>query len=144
MLDTGVLIRALGHRPSDPQGAVCRRLFDSTIKAGHHVLVAAPSVTEIMRWAKHPVDAVIPCIQQVMVVSLDYQAAALAGSALPMAALKALSADLGRSLTCLKFDALIVGCALRAKADTLVTLDQAMRRKFTQVVPMATPDELLS
>ena len=120
MIDTGVLIRALGDRPDDPDSAVCRELFESILETGKRILVAAPSIAEFLRGrgGSEP-----PAFEGVDVISFDYAAASLTGSKFPPSILKSVPGGTG---TALKYDALILGCALRARANCLVTLDARM------------------
>jgi predicted nucleic acid-binding protein len=49
LLDTSVLIRALGDRPGDPEAPACQELVEALSDRGASILIAAPSVAEITR-----------------------------------------------------------------------------------------------
>jgi predicted nucleic acid-binding protein len=57
------------------------------------------------------------------VVSFDFKAAEILGSRMPVATLKEVRAQSSSSLTHLKYDALIVACAVRHGAECIIAID---------------------
>lgn len=129
LIDTTVLIRALGERPNDPDTPDCRDFFDAMLAGGRTLLVEAPSISEMLRGQPKPA---LPNTTGILVVAFDDEAAITLGLQFPAATLKSLAASTGLSGTYLKYDALIAACALRHRAEHLVTVD---RRLHPQVPP---------
>lgn len=140
LLDTTVLIRALGDRPNDPQAPLCRELFETMIANKLDVLIAAPTLAEIYRGGgsgKPP-----PQLAQFCIVSFDDEAARILGTRFPQLSLVNFQKSTGDPLSYYKYDALIVACAVRHRADVLVSLDSQMRTLATSVQLRAVaPDE---
>jgi predicted nucleic acid-binding protein len=142
MLDTGVLLRALGHRPTDAKSAVCRDLLTEAVARGRRILVAAPSLAEITRGrpetgaTPHPV----PRSRNLVVVAFDQRAAEVAGAKLPIDVLREFANQDGVPLTYLKYDALIVASAVRWGAACLVTVDAKMKARYGHLIDVRTPE----
>lgn len=128
MLDTGVLIRALEPRHTDPKAPVCKALLEAALRSSRRILVAAPSITEIERVPPDLAERTpLPRTRNVVVVALDDRAALEAARVMTRDDLK--DVVVGERLVA-KFDALIVGCALRWAAGVLVTLDGELARRY--------------
>lgn len=143
LFDTGVLLRALRHKPGDPRSPLCQALLDAVLKARTtKLLIAAPSITEITRGTSDPgaEPREVPRERHVVVVPFDQTAAVLLGHELPYHMLQTLNVE-GYSASFLKYDALIVGCALRWKADAIVSLDTKMATRFGHLVPILMPTD---
>jgi predicted nucleic acid-binding protein len=123
LIDTGVAFRAFGGFPKEAKSAACVEFLDAMVKQGHEILIAAPTITEIIRGAGKP----IPRILGIEVVAFDDLAAVVIGSRLPQGDLAQLS-EPNISLTHLKYDALILGCAVRHKGDCVVALDNGLHK----------------
>lgn len=136
LLDTGVLIRALGEHPTDPRSADCRDFLDAMVAAGNDVLVGAPSLAEMIRAMAVPK---VPSTNNIVVVPFDDQAAIVLGTTFPMVALKQLALKTGATLTYLKYDALIAACAIRHRADFLVSLDGRLSTQIPSSLKVAPP-----
>jgi predicted nucleic acid-binding protein len=119
-LDTGVVLRALGEFPDDPDSVTCQRLFEVMIEAERELLIAAPTLAEVMR---KDGKKSIPKTPGVEVVPFDFKAAEILGSRMPIATLKEVRAHSTSSLTHLKYDALIVACAVRHGAECIIAID---------------------
>jgi len=119
LIDSGVLTRALGDLPSDSDTPACRDFWQAMLAAERDILIAAPSVAEVIRLNG---TRSVPRSPQIEVVAFDQVAAEILGRRFPMAVLKQLK-HAGTTLTHFKYDALIVACAVRHNADCIVALD---------------------
>jgi predicted nucleic acid-binding protein len=118
LVDTGVLIRALGQF-QDEHAQVCRDFFDEMIVHDKRMLVAAPSIAEMLRGQPQP----LPRTKCLVPVAFDSRAAELLGLEIPVDVLRSHSSATGHSRTYLKYDAMIVACAKRWEAECIVALD---------------------
>ncbi len=124
MLDSSVLIPALGSKTRRTDDPLCRPLFEAMVTARRPVLIAAPSAAEFFR--RSPTTA-IPRTATVRVVPFDLQAAEILGTKFPPDVLKTWADATKRPLHYVKYDALIVACAVRHRAAVLVTTDGAQK-----------------
>lgn len=136
LLDTCVLIRALGEHPTDPRSTDCRDFVDAMVAAGNEVLVSAPTLAETIRAMAVPT---VPATNNIVVVPFDDQAAIVLGTNFPISALKQLAQKTGAPLTYLKYDALIAACAIRHRADFLVSIDGRMAAQLPSSLKVAPP-----
>ncbi len=120
LLDTTVALRGFGAYGDDPRGSVCVALVDACLRQGTSLLIAAPTLAEILRGGA---TRAVPRVAGVEVVAFDDVAAELLGRVLPQASLQEFATAEGLKLTYLKYDALIVACALRYRAGCFVCLD---------------------
>lgn len=136
LVDTGVVIRALGERPHDPSAEACEAFWTAMLENSREILIAAPSLAEMIR---HEGKDSFPRRRGVEVVAFDDRAAQELGRRFPERVLQ-----LERDVTKLpkhyiKYDALIVACAVRHKATHVVTLDNPLTslagKAGLQVVP---------
>lgn len=125
LLDTGVVMRALGDRPSDPDSPICRELFEAMLAVGADILIAAPTLAEMLR--KDPTKDP-PRTSNIIVVPFDQGAARALGLAFPHANMVALRDASGLHIGYWKFDAMIAACALRHRADAIIAIDPGMRK----------------
>ncbi|MGZ3459846.1 MAG: type II toxin-antitoxin system VapC family toxin [Archangium sp.] len=123
MLDTNVLGFALGPSTGRVEEAPSRELWAALVAHKRDILIAAPTLGECLRGGHK-----VPLVRNVEVISFDRPAAELLGTGLPMSVLKQLKSQGGPPLTHLKFDALIMACAVRGRADHLVTYDPDMAK----------------
>ena len=119
LIDTGVMFRAMGQF-ADAHTQDCIDFYQAMLMFGNDILIAAPTVAEIMR---HDGTTQIPRTRQIEVVAFDQVAAELLGRSLPMATLKTIQGPANTTLTHLKYDALIATCAARHGADCIVAID---------------------
>jgi predicted nucleic acid-binding protein len=119
LLDTGVFMRAIGERV-DARSALCADLLRRLIERKVRVLVAAPTIAEIIRGNASALPHTTAGIE---VVDFDGKAAVLCGELYPAADVAG-TAD--ETATKLKFDAMIVACAKRHNAGHLISLDDKM------------------
>ncbi|MCA3014815.1 MAG: type II toxin-antitoxin system VapC family toxin [Myxococcaceae bacterium] len=138
LIDTGVFIRALGEHPNDPRSADCKDFVDAMVAQGNDVLVAAPSLAEMIRGLPVPQP---PSTGAIIIVAFDDQAAVVLGMNFPVSALKKLATDTGKSITYLKYDALIGACAVRHKADFLITIDGGFSAQVPKSLKVAAPSD---
>lgn len=118
LVDTGVLIRALGQF-ADGNAQVCRQFFDAMIEHRRRMLVAAPTLGEMLRGNPAP----LPRTRSVVVVAFDSEAAQILGLEMPVRILTARADRDGLPRTYMKYDAMIVACAKRWEAECIVALD---------------------
>jgi len=89
------------------------------IDEGRKLWVAAPTVAEVIR---HKGSAT-PRVRGIAVVAFDDRAAELLGARMPMAKMHEAKTLTGLSLSYLKYDAMIVACAIRIGVPVVVSLD---------------------
>ena len=124
LFDTGVVIRALGERPDDARSPTCEALWNAMLENGRQILIAAPSLAEMIR--QEGKDNSIPRRRGVEVVAFDDRAAIELGRRFPE---RVLLMERERSQLpkhYIKYDAMIVACAIRHRATHLVSLDGAL------------------
>ncbi len=137
LVDTGVLIRALGERPEDPWSADCQDFVKAMVVHQRDILVSAPSIAELLRG--NP-STPLPTTKHVIVVSFDDRAARVLGTTFPQDVLKKVSGTSTGPLSYFKYDALIAACAIRHRADVLVTLDARMKAQLPAGLKVVAPD----
>lgn len=123
MLDTNVLGFIFGPATGRVEEVPSRELWDALVVHKRDILIAAPTLGECLRGGHK-----VPLVRGVEVIAFDRQAAEHLGSGLPMSVLKQIKNAGGVTLTHLKFDALIMACAVRGRADCLVTYDPDMEK----------------
>jgi len=138
LIDTGVFIRALGEHPTDPRSADCKDFVAAMVAQGNDVLVAAPSLAEMIRGLPVPQP---PSTGAIVIVAFDDQAAVVLGTSFPVSALKKIATDTGKSVTFLKYDALIGACAVRHRADFLITIDGGFSAQVPKSLKVAAPGD---
>ncbi len=119
LLDTGIWIRALGQRHDEPADA-CRRLLDAASAGGIPVHMAAPTLAEMGRGAGGLTAAPFD------VVPFTRRAAECCAATMPETLLRDVRRYMGLREHYIKYDALIVGCALARGVHAVVTLDVGM------------------
>lgn len=138
LLDTGVFIRALGEHANDPRSVDCKEFTATMLKAGRDLLVAAPSMAEMIRGMSVPMPPTTPGF---IIVPFDDMAAVVLGMQFPAKVLKEVAGASGMPLTYLKYDALIAACAIRHKAQFLVTLDHRLAAQAPSGLKIAAPGD---
>jgi len=143
LIDTGVLIRALGQRPKDPRSKPCRSFFEAMIHVKGQMLISAVSIAEMIR--KDPSSSsAIPRTKSIMVVAFDARAGQILGERFPMATLVEARGPGGTLLDYFHYDALIVACAIRHGAHSIVSLDGGMAKLGAKVgIKVEEPDAFL-
>jgi predicted nucleic acid-binding protein len=96
MLDSSVLIPALGKKSRTTDDPACAKLFDALIADRRQVLVSTPTVAEILRRA--PISP-LPRTRLVRVVSFDLAAAEVLGQRFPPSVLAKARDDTGSTST---------------------------------------------
>jgi predicted nucleic acid-binding protein len=119
LIDTGVLTRAIGDLAPDADTSACRGFYDAMLDNARLILIAAPSIAEVIR---KDGKRTVPRTSGIEVVAFDQVAAELLGRRFPMAVLKEL-VRAGTTMTYFKYDAMIVACAMRYSAECIVALD---------------------
>lgn len=120
MVDTNVFMRGvLGDRPEEPSSVLCVEFCNAMLDKKLRIFVAAPTLAEVIRHQGKRV----PRTQGIVVVPFDDRAAELLGMTLSMGKLHVSKAASGASLTYLKYDSMIMACALRSGVPVFVTMD---------------------
>jgi len=139
MLDSSVLIPALGKRARSTDDPASAALFDAMLAERHQILVSTPTVAEMLRRA--PVSP-LPRTRLVRVVPFDLAAAEVLGQRFPPSVLTKVRDHTGSTLHYIKYDAMIVACAVRHRADVLITTDAKQRKLASSVgLRCAAPSE---
>lgn len=125
LMDTGVICRALGDRPDEPVSKVCVDLLAAIIGSGKTVLVAAPSIVEMI---DVPDPTPLPAVANIEPVAFDYGAAEVLAQRLPRSILEEIKQETGLSRAYVKYDAQIVACAIRHRAEVVIALDGDVHR----------------
>ena len=120
LVDTGVLIRALGQRPDDNRAPMCVAFWNEMLRQGNLLLIAAPTVTEVMRNIDYP-PLPVPSLPNVIVVAFDHGVAIELAKKFPEQVLRAQNSQ-NLPIDYMRYDALILACALKYDA-VLVTMD---------------------
>lgn len=139
MLDTGVWIRALGQRNDERSGA-CRAFFEAMIGQKNTMLMAAPSLAEILRGDG---ATVLPSTRYVQIVPFDRLAATLLGQEFPQHVLVSAAMANGAKINYMKYDALILACAKRWDSRILVAYDDGYVKlaRHLNSIAVQRPDE---
>jgi hypothetical protein len=93
------------------------------LATGRTILVATPSYAEFMRF--NPTTSP-PKHKSVNIVSFDEAAARLLAQSWPSTAIHSASESEGTPKSILKYDLMILACAIRHKAGLLLSLDEKM------------------
>lgn len=125
LIDTGVLIRALGDHPSDPRSQSCRDFFDAMVANRRQMAVAAPSLAEMLRGN----PSAPPHVAGVRVLPFDYVSAVACGRQFPREVVEQEADKSGESKGYTKFDLQIVACAMAHRVPYLVSLDPHQCRR---------------
>ena len=126
LIDTGVLIRWLDPA-KDSKAPPCLQLVDALLQHRSEVLIAAPSLAEVLRAG----GSAPPRRRGITVVPFDDAAATALGKKLPLSKWEAIKVLSGTSNTRLKYDTMIVACAIRHNADVIATLDDKLAQVAT-------------
>lgn len=144
MFDTGVASRAW-RTPSDgnidDRVKACQSLWEACLEKGLTILIAAPSLAELLRGRPPRVP---PRVGLVEVVPFDSPSAEKLGKVFPIDATRKIAHESGdedsaqaRSHTVVKADAMILACALQWKASCIVSLDPATMGKLAARASLA-------
>lgn len=140
MMDSSVLLPALGKVRSTDDAASAP-LFDALIEHRRSILIAAPTAAEFYRRAP---TTDIPRTEFVVVVPFDGLAAEELGKRFPPEILKKHRKG-GVPLHYIKYDAMIVACAVRHRATVFVSTDKQQRVLASAVgLVVAAPRDYLS
>jgi predicted nucleic acid-binding protein len=123
LLDTMVVSYALGDNPHRGEAPICRALWSEMLRRGKTILIAAPTVAELMR-AEHPRP--IPRHRLVEVVDFDRRSAEELGRRLPHRIIDPIARKLNAPRDYIKYDAMIVACAITHRAEVIISLDGGM------------------
>jgi len=147
LIDTGLLIRALGNRPDDPRSPDAKAFFKAMRDNRRLMLVAAPTFAEYLRGLKNDgAPTPFPRGPYLVVVPFDGRAAELMAQKFPASAMRA--RKLADSTTFQKevwtYDAMIISCAVTHGAECIVGFDR--REDFMEIVkavnmPLRNPSE---
>jgi predicted nucleic acid-binding protein len=127
LLDSSVAIPALRRESGDE---ICADFLDAMVDSRREVLIAAPTLAEILRGDP---DAELPRTRYVRVVSFDQVAAHALGVRFPPATLKEWRDAEGAPLDYYKYDALIIATAVRYRVDAFISRDDRQLRFASSV-----------
>ncbi|MEZ4433305.1 MAG: PIN domain-containing protein [bacterium] len=119
LLDTGILIRGLGQR-DDSDAASCRRLIDRLKSRRITMYMAAPSYAEMTRGGG------VPGWISLEFVPFNRRAAEACGRTFPHAFLVDVRRHVDLREHYVKYDAMIVSCALAHDIGAVVSLDRGV------------------
>jgi predicted nucleic acid-binding protein len=138
LIDSGVLMRALEPHHRDAIAPVCMLFWETMLAHELEILVAAPTLAELIRSGA---SGDVPRADNVEVVAFDDEAAMLLGKTFPVETLKSVRDTQGcLSLTHLKYDAMIVACAIRHRAECIIAIDPDIPRLGQMVkIPVVSP-----
>jgi len=125
MFDTTILIPALGKKKRSTDDAASGPLFEAMIRAKRLVLIAAPSAAEL--WRREPKHS-MPRTRYVRIVAFDQLAAKVLGTHFPPGVLTEWRDQQGKPSHYIKYDAMIVACALRHRVGEFVSTDETQRK----------------
>lgn len=125
LIDSSVMIPALGDRPDDPWSNDCTECLKLLIRNRYRILVAAPTLAEIMRFGG---GSLPPRTEGIEVVAFDQEAAKLLGKCLEINQIRQMRDELGGPLDYYKYDAIIAACAKRHRAVWFVGRDKGQRK----------------
>lgn len=140
MIDTTVFLCQMGEKQEEEHAPACIDFCERMVRQSRQLLVAAPTITEVTRKRGVP----LPRVPGIIVVAFDEQAASKLGVKMPIDALKEWRDAANRPMHYIKYDALIVGCALRVPACTFVSMDEKQRELASKCgLPAHHPREYL-
>lgn len=118
--DTSVLIGA--RKEAEKDHAVCAALWTAMVSKGRYILIPAPVLAEFLRQPNTPLP---PRIERVEIVAFDDLAAFQMAKFAEASSVLSLP---GESKKVLKYDAMIIACAMRHQAECLVSCDERQRK----------------
>lgn len=140
MIDTGVFLRWVGDQ-QDADTDACYLVVEHVLSSGGTVLFAAPCVAEVLRYG---LASSVPRKARFEVVGFDELAARKLAEKLPLSAQRAVAVSSPNSLTHIKYDAMIVACAIRHKALLHIALDDDHHKLCKQAeFAVARPKDLI-
>jgi predicted nucleic acid-binding protein len=119
-VDNMVLVLGLGES-KDPRAPACRAFFEAMEETRGRILIAAPTLAEYLRNGER---SGIPRVAGIEPVAFDDIAATVLARELPRTILKQTQQETGLAYDYIKYDAMIVACAKRHRAEHFVTLDR--------------------
>ncbi|HYO68936.1 MAG TPA: PIN domain-containing protein, partial [Archangium sp.] len=120
LCDTGFWIRALGERPGDVRSPDAIAFFEEMKANGRELLIAAPSLAELIRGNQ---AFKVPSTLSVIVVPFDRLAAEVLGKKFSADVIKQQRKANGYEKAYIQYDAMIIACAIRHKADCIISFD---------------------
>lgn len=138
LLDTTIWLRALGW--ADDETASCVSFVEAMIHHERRLLIAAPTISELIRG---DVTRKVPNRKGIVPVAFDINAAETLGRLAPKAWLSTFPEG---ERTFIKFDALIVACAKRWGAECVISIDtkQTMKKVADAAgLPLSDPEDYL-
>lgn len=137
LLDTMVVSYALGDKPHRREAPVCKALWSEMLKCNKTILIAAPTVAELMR-ADRPTR--VPNHRLVEVVDFDRRSAEVLGQRLPHRIIDPIAKRLNAPRDYIKYDTMIVACAVAHLAEMVISLDSGVQNIADEAsIPWQTP-----
>jgi len=122
MLDSSVLTITRLESEHD-EAPLCQTIYRELLKAGKTILLPTPAISE---YISHPPHVPPPRQRGVEVVAFDDLAAAILGRSFPPHVFQK-SREPGSTRATVKYDSMIVACALRGRAGALISRDRGQR-----------------
>lgn len=130
LIDSSVLIPALDLKLVEVAAQDCRDFWSAMLSTGKHIVIASPTIAEFV--TKRDFGKV-PRAKGVTVVGFDLECARFFGEKFSPDVLRKERDNTGVSKQSIKFDAMIIACALRHRVDTFVSLDENQRKLAAKV-----------
>ncbi len=128
MLDSSVLTLTRRDETSE-EGLLCQELWRALVQSGRTILIPAPAFAEYVR---HPPHDPPPRQRYVESIAFDDRAALICGKLFPKRVFVEHKTP-DTTFTVLKYDSMIVACAIRGGAGVLVSRDNAQIKLATAV-----------
>lgn len=139
LIDTNILISWMKDS-DEPSEVAARQCIDRLLTSNARILIAAPTIAEMLR---RITEEELPRTKQIEVVAFD-NLAAIMTSRFPMRKDDTAKEEFHR--TRIAFDPMIIACAMRHKADCLITSDVKMKKlaeRISNAPRCILPSELL-
>lgn len=122
-VDTGVILRALGEI-NDAEAAQCKAFWKAMVEGDEHrvIHIAMPSYAEILRHKDGKAGVRVPRTPRVVVVPADDRVAVVIAEKMPMNTVVRFKDGERCPQAYIHYDALILACAVRHRADCFVGL----------------------
>lgn len=132
LIDTGVFIRRLGDQAECKHAPACIEFCNRMTARNRRLFVAAPTITEVTRF-QSPVAP--PAMHGIITVPFDDVAAIALGKLMPMDEIRRCRSEYYKDCrqNHIKYDALIVGCALRVPNVVFVGIDEKQLKLAREV-----------
>lgn len=130
LIDSSVLVAALDESIKEAAAQDCRDFWVAMLTNGNEIVIASPTIAEFVTRRDF---GKVPRVRGVSVVGFDLEAARLFGEKFPPSVLREERTASGGSKASIKFDAMIVACAVRHRVEHFISLDGGQRKLAAKV-----------